>query len=182
MAFEAAETLATTFRLNARTWLSAGMSGNQILSAARELGFGMRRANALAIIREEREARQQASEAAGAITEITAFQPEREYKWGTLTQDTDQYLRFDGPHALLFQVGGNAGPDWSQYVVLPEDTEAFGFRFVVEEDEPSDPNDTRNGPYYRTTGPVPASEHPSRAITRLGLDPNRVVRIIYDLP
>lgn len=182
MAFESAETLATTFRLNARAFLSAGMSGNQILSAARELGFGIRRQDALQIIREEREARQLASEAGQAVTEITAFEPAREYKWGTLTQDTPQYQRFDGPHALLFQVGGDAGPDWSQYVVLPEDVEAVSFRFVVEEDEPSDPNDTRNGPYYRTTGPVPTTNHPSRAIRRLGLDPNRVVRIIYDLP
>lgn len=182
MAFESAEPLAVQFRLAAREWIPAGLSGNQILQSARELGFGMRRQDALAIIREEREARRQANEAAGAVTEITAFLPEREFKWGTLTQETAQYLRFDGPHALLFQVGSNAGPDWSQYVILPEDTEAIGFRFVVEEDEPSDPNDTRNGPYYRTTGTVPITEHPSRDISRLGLDPNRVVRIIYDLP
>jgi hypothetical protein len=170
------------FRAAVREWLPAGLSDNQMLQSARELGFGIRRANALGIISGEREAQRIATEAAQAVTEITAFEPPREYRWGTLTHETDQFLRFDGPHALLFQVGGDAGPDWSQYVVLPEDSGATQGRFVVEEDEPSDPNDTRNGPYYRTTGTFDIGVHPSVAMQRMGLDPGRVVRILYDLP
>src|SRR6266567_8301327 len=96
--------LTDTFRANARLLLDAGYSGNQILSSARELGFGIRRAEALNIIRDLREAQSGANAAAGAVSEITEQEPAREYKWGKLTQETDQFLRFDGPHALLFRV------------------------------------------------------------------------------
>lgn len=170
------------FKVSARALLEGGFSANQILQSARTLGFGIRRSEGLNIIRDLREQQFTATAASETATEITAELPAREYKWGILTQETDQYLRFDGPHALLFQVGSEAGPDWSDYVILPEDQEVSGFRFVVEEDEPSDPNDQRNGPFYRTTGSVPPDEHPSRAMARMGIDPGRVVRVIYDLP
>src|SRR5258708_1817591 len=170
------------FRVAVRAWIPAGMSGNQMLQTARELGFGVRRSSGLDIIRSEREAGRQATEAGQAFTEIAPFLPEREYKWGNLVQETGEFLRFDGPHALLFQIGGEAGDNWLDYVILPEDSGAETGRFVTEEDEASDPNDTRNGPFYRTTDTFEIGEHPGAAARRLLRNPERVVRVIYNLP
>lgn len=169
---------ADTFRSFASALLSEGNSANFIIATASDLGLGMRRSEALGIIRDLRTASESAVPPAfqPTIEGVTPAGPE--FRWGDAIQETDQWARFDGPVSTMFQQLGPNADQWLEYVVLPEDTEANGFRLVIADDEYIS-DDGRN-PGYRTTKTFDMSISPGEASRRLGIQQSDVVRIIFD--
>lgn len=153
--------------------LTGGLSANAIIRGARDLGFGIQRSTALDIIRGIRE---RTVEEAGRPAALA----EQVFPWGTLVQDTPQWDRFDGPNTILFQSSGTQPDEWLDYVIMPEDEDVIGQRFVVQDEDYIDPD--REGSGYRTTQSMPADISPRQAAQRLGIDPGSIVRVIFDRP
>lgn len=171
---------AEAFASFARSALPSGVSANQIISGARELGIGLQRAHALDIVREIRAELTPAAPAAFIAPAEVYVPAEAGFRWGEAVQLTDEWERFDGPHAILFQNTGETPDEWLDYVIVPEDEDYIAMRLVVQDDDYIDP--ARPGSGYRTTQSMPATMSPADAARRMGLDPGRVARVIYDKP
>lgn len=177
MSFESL-TRTEQFTAFAQSLVGEGWSANRIISASREMGFGIARSEALGIVRDAREAAITAQEQAQALGELPGLPGLAQPKWGELAQQTDEWLRYDGPNAVLFQSTGAKPDEWLDYVILPEDQDYEVARFVVEDEEYIDPE--RPGSGYRTTQPIPADVPLTQAARRLGINPNDIARIIFD--
>lgn len=169
---------AEQFSAFAETLLPEGWSANRIISASRDLGFGIGRSQALDIVRGLREdilARAEQTQTLGELPGLVGIAPPR---WGELAQQTDQWLRYDGPNSILFQSTGEQPDEWLNYVILPEDQDYESARFIVQDDDYIDPE--RPGSGYRTTEPIPADISLIDAARRMGINPDDIARVIFD--
>lgn len=171
---------ADLFRAFARDLLPQGVSGNLILQAARDAGIGINRANALGIIREERQASGVAFPPAFEPPSIEVITGGSVFRWGDAVQVTQQWSRFDGPSAILFQQNGPNADQWTDYLIPPEDEDVTAYRFIVADDEYVSEDGKQTG--FRTSQSFDVSLPVSTALSRLGLSPDEVARIIYDRP
>lgn len=168
------------FRSFVRDLLDSGASGNQIIRSAADAGVGIRRADALGIIREERALLAEPAELAFTAPTLEEITGAPTFRWGSESQSTDEWTRFDGPSAILFQQNGANAAEWTDYLIPPEDEDVIGFRLVVADDEYV--RDDGSNPGYRTSQSFDATIPVADALARLGLNPGDVARVIYDRP
>ena len=168
------------FREFAREVLPQGVSGNLIIRGAIDAGIGIRRQDALGILRELRQASETALPVVFEVPQLTPETGAPAFKWGELSQATDQWTAFDGPTATMFQQLGPNSNEWLDYIVTPEEDDFISFRFVVADDEYVS-GDGRN-PGFRTSQSFDASVSLADAASRLGINQDDIARVIYDKP
>lgn len=166
------------FTAYAQTLIPEGWSANRIISSSREMGFGIGRSSALDIVRDLREEAASRAAEQGTLGELPGVAGIEQPRWGELVQQTDEWMRFDGPNSILFQNTGESPDQWLDYVILPEDQDFDVARFVVQDDEYVDPE--RPGSGYRTTQPIPADVPLTVAARQLGINPEDISRVIFD--
>lgn len=158
----------------------SGLSGNQIIRSAVDAGIGIRRADALGIIREERSLLAEPVELAFDVPTLEAITGAPTFRWGAETQATDEWTRFDGPSAILYQQNGANADEWTDFLIPPDDEDVIGFRLVIADDEYV--REDGSNPGYRTSQSFDANISVAEALERLGLNPGDVARVIYDKP
>lgn len=166
------------FREFARELLPQGVSGNLIIRGAVDAGIGIRRAEALGVIRELRAETQIAFPPAFEPPSIEVITGEPAFRWGELAQLTEQFSMFEGPGATLFQQNGPNQDEWMDYIALPEEEDYQSYRLVVADDNYIDANGRQPG--FVTSQSFDVGVSFAEALGRLGITQAEVARIIYD--